>query len=64
MRHLLSHRSYAKSIPVWSGFFRGCTALSKTPPVSELLLTIRFEHSSADPIRRRRKDMGFTEFFS
>ena len=66
MRYQLSHLSYAKSIPVLSGFFRACATLSKTPPfeVSEPLLTIRFEHSSAGPNHRRRKGMGLTEFFS
>ena len=31
MRHLLSHRGYAKSIPVLSGFSSCLCDLSKTP---------------------------------
>jgi hypothetical protein len=42
MRHLLSHRSHAKSIPVSSGFFSCLRDLSKTPSFefSQLPLTI------------------------
>ena len=42
MRHLVSHRGYAKSIPVLSGFFSCLRDLSKTPSFefSQLPLTI------------------------